>query len=110
MIAVAIESARTAWVRGLLMGAMAIGLVIAALPPPTPNNWCLFSDARGRARLAELLQAGSPLAMTLPGFTTEDWVTALSDLWPWLAPVLAGAVRSWFLAPAAARRRTVCRF
>jgi len=60
----------------------------------------LFSDARGRARLAELLQAGSPLAMTLPGFTTEDWIAALSDLWPWLAAVLAGS-----LAIAAWRRR-----
>ena len=92
MVAVAIESARTAWARGLLMAALATGLTIAAFSLANPEQLLLFSDARGRARLMELLQAGSPLAMTLPGFTTEDWVTALSDLWPWLAAAAAGAV------------------
>ncbi len=100
MIAVAIEAARTAWIRALLVGAMSVGLVIAALAAASPEQLLLFSDARGRARLAELLQAGSPLAMTLPGFTSEDWIAALSDLWPWLAALLAGS-----LAIAAWRRR-----
>ncbi len=92
MVAVAIESARTAWARSLLMAALATSRTSAAFSLANPEQLLLFSDARGRARLMELLQAGSPLAMTLPGFTTDDWVTALSDLWPWLAAAAAGAV------------------
>ena len=82
------------------MAALATGLAIAAFSLASPEQLLLFSDARGRARLMELLQAGSPLAMTLPGFTTEDWVTALSDLWPWLAAAAGRRGGDDRLAPA----------
>ena len=103
MLAVAFDATNRVWARGLLTLTVAVGVGIAAFTLASPEQLLLFSDSRGRARLVELAQAGSPLAMTLPSFTAEDWVTPLADLWPWLAAGLSG------LAAMAAmtRKRTV---
>ena len=90
MIAVAVGATHRVWARGLLTLTVAVGVGIAAFSLVSPEQLLLFSDSRGRARLVELVQAGSPLAMTLPSFTTEDWVASLADLWPWLTAGLAG--------------------
>ncbi len=92
MVAVAISTTQQAWARGLLTLGVVVGAGVAALTLVNPERLLLFSDSRGRARLAELVQAGSPLAMTLPSFTSEDWVASLADLWPWLTAGLIGGV------------------
>jgi len=56
----------------------------------------LFSDPHGRSRLIEVIQAGSPLAWSLPTFTEEDWRRSIEQLGPWLAAGAAGlAVMTW---------------
>jgi hypothetical protein len=102
MIAVAVDAMHRAWSRGLLTLTVVVGVGIAAFSLVSPEQLLLFSDSRGRARLVELVQAGSPLAMTLPSFTTEDWMASLADLWPWLTAGLAGLAMA-----AMTRRRTV---
>jgi hypothetical protein len=70
---------------------LSLSLAVAAVGVARPERLMLFSEPHGRARLLEWLQAGSPLAATVATFTTEDWVTPLGVLLPWLGAALLGA-------------------
>jgi hypothetical protein len=92
MLAMAIARLQGAFGRGLLAVWLSISLLVAAVGLVRPERLMLFSEPHGRARIAEWLQAGSPLAGTLATFTTEDWVTPIGTLAPWLAAGLVGAL------------------
>ena len=85
MIALAARDARTPAGRALVGMALACSLSIAAAGTWWPERLLLWSDPRGHARIAEAIQAGSPLAAMLPTFTNENWRRPLLDLVPWLA-------------------------
>jgi hypothetical protein len=91
LIAVAAERAKGPLGRGLLWLMLSVSLVVALVGIVAPTRLFLFSDPHGRARLIETIQAGSPLAASLATFTTEDWLTPLTILAPWLG-ALAAAV------------------
>jgi hypothetical protein len=61
----------------------------------------LFSDPHGRARLLELVQGGSPLALLMPTFTEPTWANELGAFAGW---VVVGTV-ALFAVAAAARWR-----
>ncbi|HUR35507.1 MAG TPA: hypothetical protein VM032_17010 [Vicinamibacterales bacterium] len=87
-IALAIEHARSAASRAVVGLWLAIGVGVAAVGTVSPERLMLFSDPHGRARLLELLQAGSPLASVVPTFTDPDWATQVMPLTLWLAAAL----------------------
>jgi len=62
-----------------------IGVALAILAMVTPDRLVLFSDPHGRAKILEMLQAGSPLAAVVPTFTDPDWAAHVSPLGAWLA-------------------------
>lgn len=92
MIAVAVGAARAAWARALLGIWLSISLGIAIAGVGWPSRLLIFSEPHGRARLLESIQAGAPLAMSLPTFTALEWQRSLIDLVPWLAAAMLGLV------------------
>ncbi len=102
MVAVAVAAASGAWSRALLGTWLALSLSVAAAGTLWPDRFLIFSDPHGRARLLELVEAGSPLAFSMPTFTEFDWRTPLLHLVPWLAA--AGLGLTALLVLARARR------
>jgi hypothetical protein len=90
MIAVAVGAARTVWVRALLGVWLSISLGLALVGAAWPSRFLIFSEPHGRARLLETIQAGAPLALSIPTFTTFDWQQSLVALVPWLAAAAFG--------------------
>lgn len=90
MIALAVGAARTAWARALVGVWLAISLAVAAVGVGWPGRFLIFSEPHGRARLLETIQAGAPLALSLPTFTVEDWRQSMLDLVPWLGAAALG--------------------
>lgn len=88
MIAMAVSHVRTALARGLVGLWIAIGAALAVLSMITPERLVLFSDPHGRARILELLQAGSPLSTVVPTFTDPDWTAHVAPLAAWMAASL----------------------
>jgi hypothetical protein len=64
---------------------LSISVAIAVMGAIGPGRLLLFSDPHGRGRIVEAMQAGSPLAASLATFTTEDWLSPVAVLVPWLA-------------------------
>ena len=103
MIAVAIADSRRTWSRALLGTWLALSLAVAAAGAGWPARFLIFSDPHGRARLLQLLEAGSPLALSYPTFTELDWRTPLLGLVPWLAAAGVGLAAVVVLARRARR-------
>jgi hypothetical protein len=103
MVAAAIARATGPFGRGLLYVWLTAGLGLGAAGAFWPDRLLLFSNPHGRARLAELIEAGAPLAATFPTFTNEDWTTPLSALVPWL---LAAAIGLAVMAAVGRRTRS----
>ncbi|MEQ1731244.1 MAG: hypothetical protein ABL982_22980, partial [Vicinamibacterales bacterium] len=87
-VALGIARAQAAWSRALVGLWLAIGLGVVAVGLVEPGRLTLFSDPHGRAKILELLQAGSPLALVVPTFTDPDWVAQVAPLAAWLAAAL----------------------
>jgi len=96
MIATAAVQVRSRAGRALMAVWLTISVAVAVVGVWRPERLLLFSDPHGRSRLIETIQAGSPLAWSLPTFTEEDWLRAAGQLGPWLAAGVAGlAVMMW---------------
>jgi len=85
MIALAVAKTRGAWSRALLGAWLATSLAVAAAGAGWPSRFLIYSDPHGRSRLLQILEAGSPLALSFPTFTEFDWRGPLVALVPWLA-------------------------
>ncbi len=90
MIALAIADSRRTWSRALFGAWLALSLAVAAAGVGWPDRFLIFSVPHGRARLLQVLEAGSPLALSYPTFTELDWRTPLLALVPWLAAAGVG--------------------
>lgn len=90
MIATAFQSLRGPAVRALFGLWAAIGVIVAAIGVAAPGRFVLFSDPHGRARILEMMQAGSPLARSIPTFTDPDWASQIGQLGWWLLAALVG--------------------
>lgn len=95
-VALGIARVQAAWSRALLGVWLAMGLGVTAVALLGPVRFMLFSDPHGRARLLELLQAGSPLALVVPTFTDPDWPAHVAPLAAWLAAALVSC--AWIVA------------
>jgi hypothetical protein len=84
MLATALSAATRPLSRALLGLWLAIGLALAAFALVAPDRFVLFSDPHGRARILELIQGASPLAMVVPTFTEPDWAQDLGSFAGWL--------------------------
>jgi hypothetical protein len=91
-IALAIARYQSALSRALVGLWLAIGIGIAAVGIVDPARFVLFSDPHGRARILEILQAGSPLALVVPTFTEPTWATQVVPLTLWMAAAAAALV------------------
>ena len=92
-IALAIARYQSVVSRALVGLWLAIGVGIAAVGIVDPARFMLFSDPHGRARILELLQAGSPLALVVPTFTDPDWAIQVAPLVLWtIAAVVSLAI------------------
>jgi hypothetical protein len=89
-IAIAIARYRSALADALLGLFLTVSLGVAVIGIVDPARLRLFSDPHGRARLLELLQGGSPLALVTPTFTEPDWITQVAPLALWLTAAAAG--------------------
>jgi hypothetical protein len=90
MLALALHEARGLVARTLVLLWLPLSLGVALAGAARPARLLLFSEPHGRARLLEAVQAGSPLAMTVPTFTVEDWLGPLAQIGPWgIAATLA---------------------
>jgi hypothetical protein len=98
LIAVAVSRVRSPVSNGLLAAGLSIGIGVALVGSLWPLEFYLFSDPHGRGRVFETMQAGAPLAFTLPTFTNEDWVTPLRALGPWLAAAALAVGGVWAAA------------
>ncbi len=96
-VALALARVRTAWSRSLVGLWLAIGVGVAAVSLVDPARFMLFSNPHGRAKVLELLQGGSPLALVVPTFTDPDWAAQVAPLAAWLAAALVscGLVVGW---------------
>jgi hypothetical protein len=83
-IALALPQMRSAVSKVLVRLWLGIGLGVAAIGIVSPARLMLFSDPHGRARILELLQAGSPLPLVVPTFTDPDWAAQVLPLVGWL--------------------------
>ena len=92
MIAVALQNMRWTASRAVFGAWLAVSVGVGLVGASWPERLFLFSEPHGRGRLVEILQAGSPLALVFPTFTTEDWMTPLLALLPWL---VAASVSLW---------------
>ncbi|MGE0705008.1 MAG: hypothetical protein AB7P22_13840, partial [Vicinamibacterales bacterium] len=92
MVAVGIAAMTRPLGRVLLTIWIAFGTALAVAGGLFPERLYLFSNQHGRGRLVELMEAGAPLADTLPTYTNEDWVTPLVALLPWLGAALLGII------------------
>jgi hypothetical protein len=96
MVAMAALEARSRAARALMGVWLTVSVAVAIVGVWWPERFFLFSDPHGRARLIETIQAGSPLAWSLPTFTEEDWRSSIGQLGPWLVAGAAGlAVMTW---------------
>ncbi|MEQ1868434.1 MAG: hypothetical protein ABL961_00225 [Vicinamibacterales bacterium] len=84
MVALSVARARHPLWRGCISLWAAIGVGIAILSVIEPSRLILYSVPHGRARILEMLQAGSPLALSVPTFTDPDWAQFLPSLGWWL--------------------------
>jgi hypothetical protein len=106
LVAVTIARARSGTARALIATWMAIGLGVAAIGVGWPARLILFSDPHGRARLLEMIQAGSPLALVVPTFTEPDWSADLVPLLWWLAAAAVALIVATTAATTMAQRRS----
>lgn len=85
MVATAMAHTRAAFARALVGLWLTISVALSLLSMITPDRLVLFSDPHGRARILEMLQAGSPLASVVPTFTDPDWAAHVTPLAAWVA-------------------------
>jgi hypothetical protein len=105
MVAVAVARLRHPLWRGLIGFWCVLGVGVGVFSMVAPDRLVLFSEPHGRARILEMLQAGSPLALSVPTFTDPDWALFLTPLAWWLsiaAIAIAGAVLVARFVPASA--------
>jgi hypothetical protein len=105
MVAIAVSRARQPLWQGLIAMWAAIGVGVAAFSMIDPGRFVLYSEPHGRARILELFQAGSPLALTVPTFTDPDWAAHMQPLIWWLGlgavvMLIAIALARWLRASA----------
>lgn len=93
MVAASIASARRPFARAMIGVWVTLGVAIAVVALLMPDRLVLFSDPHGRARILEMIQAGSPLASVVPTFTDPDWASYVQPLVAWLgvAAIALGA-------------------
>ena len=103
LIAVAIARWQTTAARTLVAISILVGLSIAFTGIVFPEQFMLFSDPHGRARLLESIQAGSPLALVMPTFTEPDWRSQIPQLLQWIGAALVALVALFAAARSGAR-------
>jgi hypothetical protein len=92
MVALGIVAARHAVARALIGLWLAISLAVAVLGLGWPARLLLFSVDHGKARILELIQAGSPLSLVVPTFTDPDWASQVGAFAAWAAVALVALV------------------
>ncbi|MGC4085758.1 MAG: hypothetical protein QM736_27435 [Vicinamibacterales bacterium] len=97
-MALAFARVRNATSQALAGTWLAVSVGIAALGIASPERLMLFSDPHGRARILELFQGGSPLALVVPTFTDPDWATHVMPLVLWMAAAAVALVAPIALA------------
>lgn len=115
LVAVAISRVRSRLLGGLIPLWMAASLAISAFSMLAPGRFVLYSEPHGRARILEIVQAGSPLALVVPTFTDPDWAMHLAPFAVWMAiglvSLLVGvalATRRWMTAYRLAAVTSAC--
>jgi hypothetical protein len=97
MLAVALARTASVLARALTGTWLLISVGLAFLGTVWPERLILFSDPHGRARILEAIQAGSPLALTVPTFTDPDWLSQVPQLLPWTMAGLIALFVAWLV-------------
>lgn len=84
MLAVAFMRFRGQAFRGLVTAAIAGSALFTVAAAAWPQSRLFYSDPHGRARVLQTIEAGAPLADTIPTFTDPDWADQIGGLAPWL--------------------------